>query len=272
VFQLLEGTEPERVKGVDAVNALVWIGPDLIIASDDGAYLAESPEQVRKLASGAFVAAARAEKWVYLAGKGGVVRLEWSRGELARWGPEQGVRVAQPTSLSWCGEHLLCAGGAAGLRRYRIDPEDGRLSEAPGGEALPEPFVTALASGDWYVLPDQPWKATAWAGTFGGGLVQLGERPLAPADGLPEGRIAPRALAVKDDVAFAGTPRGLLVARGRSAALVPVGGPVTAVTVSSRSGVWVGLPGQLVRVELEISEEPPPVPIAEQISSWGNPW
>lgn len=259
----------ERVKGVDAVNAMLWWGPDLVIASDDGVFDVQAGEVVRKLASGPFSAVTQVGPWFYVAGRAGVLRLTLEKGELRRWVKEPGVRTAQPTSLALCGDHLLCIGATDGLRKYRIDPKDGHLSELPSAaEALPEPFVTALSSGPWDPAAGASWKGTTWAATFGGGLVALGERPMTPRDGLPEGRIAPRALAVKDGVAFAGTPAGLLVVRGRSAALVPVGGPVSAVAVSVRGDVWIGLPGQVVRLEVEIPPEPQELPWQEKVSMW----
>ncbi|HYV44647.1 MAG TPA: hypothetical protein VFA20_07275 [Myxococcaceae bacterium] len=263
----------ERVKGVDAVNAVAWFSPDLVVASDDGVFAVQAGDVARKLASGPFSAVARVGPWFYVAGRNGVLRLTPEKGEIRRWVKEPAVRVAQPTSLASCGDHLLCIGAADGLRKYRIDPEDGHLGELPGGDALPEPFVTAVSSGPWDpMVAGDPWTRTAWAATLGGGLVALGERPMTPADGLPDGRISPRALAVKDGVAFAGTPNGLLVVRGRSAALVPVGGPVTAVAVSGRSGIWIGLPGQVIRLEVEIPAEPQDLqPWQARVSMWSNP-
>jgi hypothetical protein len=261
----------QRVKGVDAVNAMVWWGPDLVVASDDGVFAVQAAEVKRKLASGPFSAVARVGQWFYVAGRSGVLRLTPEKGELRRWVKEPAVRVAQPTSLALCGDHLLCIGAADGLRKYRIDPKDGHLSEVLEVDALPEPFVTAVASGPWDPTAGEAWKETAWAATSGGGLVALGERPMTPADRLPEGRIAPRALAVKDGVAFAGTPAGLLVVRGRSAALVPVGGPVSAVALSGRSGVWIGLLGQVIRVEVEIPAEQPEQPWQQRVSMWSHP-
>jgi hypothetical protein len=54
---------------------------------------------------------------------------------------------------------------------------------------------------------------------------------------------------------FAGTPAGLLVARGRKAALVPVGGAVGAVAPSIHGGVWIGLTGKVVRVDVEFPSD-----------------
>lgn len=230
-----------RVEGVAAVNALAFdeVG-NLCVASDDGAFVAAPGERARRVASGAFSAVARIDGAVWFAGRSGVVRMEG--GKPTRWGADHGLLVEQPTSLASCAS-WLCLGGVDGLIKVRVDEGRVRLERLDG--ALPARFVTAVAS---------TGEAT-WVGTFDGGLMQLGAAPLAPADGLPEGRINPRALAVAGDRAFAGTPAGLLVARGRSAALVPAGGAVSAVEVSGHGGVWLGLSGRVVRLDVEFPSE-----------------
>lgn len=275
-FVIEEDGKAQRVKGVNAVNALAWIGPDLVIASDDGVYVSV-PGQVKKIASGPFSAIGRVDRWWYLAGRSGVLRLSPAKGEIGPWVKEPAVRVAQPTSVGMCGAHQLCVGAVDGLRKYRVDAADGHLTEIESAGALPEPFVTAVSSGSEQWTPD--WNGVVWdpwAGTSGGGLVRLGDPPMAPADGLPEGRISPRALDVYEDLAFAGTPRGLLVAHARSAALVPVGGPVSAVAAAGRGEAWCGLPGQVVLVHVDLLPEgampPDPVdPMEPLAQSWRMP-
>lgn len=287
VFVLEQGGTVHRVEGVQAVNALAFgLTGDLVIASDDGAFVVEPGGRVaRKVASGAFSAVAVMDG-VWLAGRSGLVRLGFASRSITRWGPDQGVRLSQPTSLAKCGERDLCAGSVDGLRKFRLgpqpsEPEDcdqcqnaigtpapGHLSEVAVKASLPEPFVTAVARNAWEETP-----AVTWAGTFGGGLVRLGgSAPLTPLDGLPEGRVNPRALAVMNGQVYAGTPAGLLVVsdaqvfartsyaslmpKGRTAALVPAGGEVMAVAPSGYGGVWLGLPGKVVRMSVEFPSEP----------------
>jgi ligand-binding sensor domain-containing protein len=234
-----------QVEGVAAVNALAFDGEgNLCIASDDGAYIAAPGERARRLERGPFSAVAVVNGKAWFASRGGVFRLD--EGGLTRWGAEQGLRAEQPTSIAPCGEKI-CIGASDGLWEVPADggPATRRSSEADG---LPAAFVTAVASGSNSGDSASSGSSETWAGTFDGGLVHLGSAPLTPADGLPEGRISPRALAVVGDLAFAGTPSGLLVVRERTASLVPVGGEVSAVAPSSQGGVWVGLPGRIARV------------------------
>ncbi|HZN91940.1 MAG TPA: hypothetical protein VFB81_04525, partial [Myxococcales bacterium] len=225
---------------------------NLYIASDDGAYVVPRGERARRVASGPFSAVARVEDAMWFAGRSGVARMDGEK--LTRWGADQGVPVEQPTAISECGLGEICVGAVDGLRKLEIRTStstDGArqvTAHAAGGAevTLPAQFVTAVASSMY----------ATWVGTFDGGLVQLRQgAPLTPADGLPEGRINPRALAVSGDQAYAGTPSGLLVARGRSAALVPVGGAVSAAAPSIVGGVWLGLSGKVVRMEVEFPSD-----------------
>lgn len=291
VFVLEQGGTVHRVGGVQAVNAVAFgVMGDLVIASDDGAFVVEPGGRVaHQVASGAFSAVAVMPRdGVWLAGRSGLVRLGFASRSITRWGPDQGVRLSQPTSLAMCGERNLCVGSVEGLRKFRVAPQPeepvscdpdgckptigtsapGHLSEVAVKASLPEPFVTAVARNAWEKQP-----AVTWAGTFGGGLVRLGgSAPLTPLDGLPEGRINPRALAVMNGQVYAGTPAGLLVAsdaqafastsqaslvpKVRTAALVPAGGEVMAVAPSGYGGVWLGLPGRVVRMSVEFPSEP----------------
>jgi len=237
-FAVERGGMVHRVEGVEAVNAVAFDAEgNLCLASDDGAFVAAPGERARKVAGGAFTAVAYVQGAVWFASPGGVARLD-ARG-MRRWGADQGVVVDHPTSIAECGERI-CLGALDGFRELEIGA-DGAPRVVGAQVTLPAEFVTAVASN----------SLGTWVGTFDGGLVRLGDSPLTPVDGLPEGRIQPRAMAVVGDQVFAGTPAGLLVARGRTAALVPVGGEVSAVAPSGQGGIWVGLSGRAVRVEVD---------------------
>ena len=149
----------------------------------------------------------------------------WTRG------PEQGVKADTPDTIGACGNRL-CVGALDGLWIFDGTAFDHRTHVA--GD-LPAEWVSAVA-GDA--------DGQVWAGTFDGGVALLGAhaRRYSVADGLPDGRIQPHALAVVRDVAYAGTPSGLVRITGDRVSLVQGLGtePVTAVAPAHDGGLWIG--------------------------------
>jgi hypothetical protein len=67
---------------------------------------------------------------------------------------------------------------------------------------------------------------------------------------VSDGRVVPHALLIAGGAAIFGTPSGLVVVRRGRAGLVRGLAPVTALASSARGGIWVGLRGAAVRVEI----------------------
>jgi hypothetical protein len=234
-FVLEPGGSWQPVVGVEAVNALAFDeAATLYVASDDGAFVVAPGERARRIARGAFSAVMAEGGEVWFASRAGVHRLDGEH--LTTWGPSHGVQADQPTSIARCGASV-CVGAANGM--WEVSKGSVRRRSTADG-ALPAELVTAVAASG----------SGTWVGTFDGGLVQLGQPPLSAADGLADGRIQPRALSVVGDVAVAGTPSGLLLAHGRDYALVSVGGAVWAAMSSSQRGAWIGMAGEVLRVEV----------------------
>jgi ligand-binding sensor domain-containing protein len=233
------------VPGLAAVNGLAFdaVGT-LYAATDDGAYRVQPAGVPERLARGGFSAVTRWRGAMWMASRAGVSRVG-ERG-LTTWGAAQGLSPQAPVALAPCGE-TLCVGAVDGL--WLFDGETAARRTSASGD-LPTDFVTAVAGGP---------GAEVWAGTFDGGIARMGSGDraasrLTPADGLMEGRIHPRALAVVGDVAYAGTPSGLLVIRGTEHAVLPVGGEeITAVAPSRWGGVWLGARGRALRVSVELA-------------------
>jgi len=212
----------------------------LIVATGGGAFEVTATGAATKFASGAFSAVAswRGETWL-VSRRGLSVR---ERSGLWTRGAGQGVGADLPDALASCGSSL-CIGASDGL--WLFDGQSASRHSSASGD-LPADWVTA-AWGD---------EKEVWAGTFDGGLARLGGskdpgRLYSSKGGLPEGQIAPHALAVVAGVVYAGTPRGLLVVEGQAAQLFgdgPLGEGVSAVIPAARGGVWVGGLGQVRRI------------------------
>ncbi len=242
-YRVVAGADPGRLPLGDAVNDLAFDSAGtLYAATDDGAFRLDAKGACR-LGVGAFSAVAvwRGQPW-FSSRRG--LSVQGERG-FVTYGIPAGFEAQSPGSLSACGE-VLCVGAADGLWDY-----DGTRfrHHTSGSGSLPTDYVTAVAFG----------SGRRWAGTFDGGLARVGEgdgRRYAPADGLPEGRVQPRALAVADDTVYASTPTGLLLLRGDRAALVADGLPqaeLTAARVARAGGVWVGYRGGISRVVAELA-------------------
>lgn len=240
VFRI-EGGE-RRALPVDArVNDLALdLKGALILATGGGAYEVTAAGAVTRFASGAFSAVALWQGETWLASRRGLSVRE--AGGLWTRGAGQGVPADLPDALASCGS-ALCIGASDGL--WLFDGERAVRHSSASGE-LPAEWVTAVGASGGEI----------WAGTFDGGLALLrasGPRLLSAADGLPEGRIAPHALALIAGTVYAGTPRGLLVIDREGAALLsegPLGQGVNSVIPAARGGVWVGGAGQVRRIEI----------------------
>lgn len=235
------------IGGLAAVNALAFDAAGVLYAAtDDGAFQVRPGEaEAQRLTRGGFSAVAPWRGAMWFASRAGVSRVG-EAGGITTWGAGHGLSAQAPVALAGCGE-ALCVGAVDGLWLF-----DGRTATRRTSAAgdLPANFVTAVA-----VAPES--GSPLWVGTFDGGLARIGgdrASRLTPVDGLAEGRIHPRALAVSGDLAFAGTPSGLLVIRGAEHALIPVGGEeITAVAPSRQGGVWVGARGRALRISATLS-------------------
>lgn len=243
-FAVERAGRAHAIAGLAAVNALAFDGAgSLYAATDDGAFrVRPGGERAERLARGGFTAVARWREAMWLASRAGVSRA--GENGLTTWGAGHGLMAQAPVALAPCGE-ALCVGAVDGL--WLFDGQ-GAARRTSGSGDLPTDFVTAVAAGP---------GSTLWAGTFDGGLARMGggrAARLTPADGLVEGRVHPRALAVVGDLAYAGTPAGLLVVRGLEHAVISLGGEeVTAVAPSRQGGVWLGARGRAVRISVELS-------------------
>jgi ligand-binding sensor domain-containing protein len=228
LFRVERGGAPRRLQIDDRVNDLaVDRAGRLYAATNGGAY--EIGSAARRISPGVFAAAAVWRGRAVFASRAGISVLE-TEGLRTR-GPAQGVRASAPMALADCGE-VLCIGASDGVWLY-----DGETSAHHAAGELPEEQVTAVASGEDGV----------WAGTLASGIARI---PPLPAS-MPDGRVAPHALLARGGAVFIGTPSGLVVLRGGHVGIVRGLGQVTALAPSTRGGVWVGLRGAAVRVELE---------------------
>lgn len=223
------------------VNALA-VGPDgaLYAATNQGAFRVSAEGQVEQLGPGAYVAVTvwRGRPW--FAAPHGIATVD-DRGFIL-YGREHGVSAAHPSTLAGCGQ-VLCIGAEDGL--WLFDGTSARHVSAGSG-ALPSDEVTAVV----FAHP-----RTIWAGTFDAGLARIGadaHRRMAPSDGLPEGRIDPRALVRWRGATVAGTPTGLLVVRdGRAGELTHLpSSEITALGVADQA-LWIGYRGGIARLALE---------------------
>lgn len=240
VFRVLG--EERTALAVDArVNGLALDEQGtLVVATNGGAFTVDHGESTR-IASGAFsdVTLWRGHAW--LSSRRGLSTVTdqglWTRG------PAQGITADQPGALADCGA-VLCIGASDGL--WTFDGERASHHSSASGE-LPADWVTAAVRDG----------AGVWAGTFDGGLARLGRadvaRHYAPADGLPDGHVAPHALASVSGAIYAGTPSGLVVIWGDTVSLLSsgeLGEGVTAVIPAARGGLWVGGRGTVTRIEV----------------------
>ena len=221
------------------VNDVVAGERGFYVASADGAFRVDPAGRAVRLAPGAFSAVAiwRGQPW--WASARGVSTLD--RGGFITFGPEHGLSAQRPASLSACGREL-CIGAEDGL--WTFDGRWARRHSTASGE-LPDDFVTAVAGG----------AGEIWVGTFASGLAELtggAPRRIGLGDGVPDGRIEPRAFAELGSLALAGTPSGLLVVEGGRAGLTAEGLPDPEVTAvhAADDGVWLGYRGGVRRVEV----------------------
>lgn len=204
-------------------------------ATNGGAWEVSAAGDPRRLAPGAFAAVALWRGRPVFASPGGLSTIEgtglWTRG------PAQGVGADRPTALADCGA-VLCIGASDGL--WLFDGVSATRHSAASGE-LPEEVVTAVARGE---------GGDTWAGTLSGGIARVSSvgAPLQPP--VPDGRAAPHALLIAGGAAIFGTPSGLVVVRGGRPGVVRGLAPVTALAFSARGGIWVGLRGAAVRIEI----------------------
>jgi ligand-binding sensor domain-containing protein len=203
-------------------------------ATNGGAWEVSAAGDPRRLAPGAFAAVALWRGRPVFASRGGLSTIEgtglWTRG------PAQGVRADGPTALADCGA-VLCIGASDGL--WLFDGASATRHSTASGE-LPEEVVTAVARGE---------DGDTWAGTLAGiARVSSAGAPLQPP--VSDGRVVPHALLIAGGAAIFGTPSGLVVVRRGRAGLVRGLAPVTALASSARGGIWVGLRGAAVRVEI----------------------
>lgn len=227
-----------------AVNDLAFDEQGQLFAATDEGALRLDPAGPHRLAGGAFTAVAVWKDKPWFTSRRGLSALEANG--LTTFGVPNGFTAQSPAALAGCGK-VLCVGAADGLWTF-----DGSLFQrrTSGSGDLPTDYVTAVAFS----------KGNLWAGTFDAGLARLGAqetRRFAPGDGLPEGRVQPRALTAVGATAFAATPSGLLVVHEESAALIAEGLPraeLTAVAPAREGGLWVGYRGGVSRV---IAEDQP---------------
>jgi ligand-binding sensor domain-containing protein len=238
---LHEGARAEPLAAGTAVNGLAFDEKgQLFAATDEGALRLDAAGPVR-LGSGAFTAVAVWQGKPWFTSRRGLSALE-AKG-LTTFSAPNGFTAQSPAALAGCGA-VLCVGAADGLWTF-----DGALFQrrTSGSQDLPTDYVTAVAFAEGEV----------WAGTFDAGLSRLGAkgtRRFATSDGLPEGRVQPRALTAVGSTAFAATPSGLMVVSGESAALIAEGLPraeLTAVAPAREGGLWVGYRGGVSRVLVE---------------------
>jgi ligand-binding sensor domain-containing protein len=229
LLRVERGAAPRRLPIDERVNdlALDRASGTLYAATNGGAY--EIGRSARRISPGVFAAAAVWRGQAVFASRAGISVLE-AQG-LRTLGPAQGVRASAPMALANCGE-ALCIGASDGLWVY-----DGETCAHHAAGELPEEQVTAVARGEDGV----------WAGTLAGGVARVPALSM----GAPDGRVAPHALLARGGEVFFGTPSGLVALRGGRAGIVRGLGPVTALTSSARGGIWIGLRGAAVRVELE---------------------
>jgi ligand-binding sensor domain-containing protein len=228
LFRVARGAAPRRLPIDDRVNDLALDrAGTLYAATNGGAY--EIGRSTRRIAPGVFAAAAVWRGHALFASRAGVSVLDDDG--LRTHGPAQGVRATAPMALADCGE-VLCIGASDGLWLY-----DGETCAHHAAGELPEEQVTAVARGEDGV----------WAGTLASGVARVPALAMA----TPDGRVAPHALLATGGAIYSGTPSGLVVLRGGRAGIVRGLGQVTALASSARGGVWVGLRGAAVRVEIE---------------------
>ena len=221
------------------VNDVVAGERSFFVASADGAFWVEPDGRTVRLAPGAFTAVTiwRGQPW--WASAQGISTLD--RGGFVTFGAEHGLGAERPSALAACGREL-CVGAEDGL--WTFDGRWARRHSSASGE-LPEDFVTAVSGGSGEI----------WVGTFSGGLAELtgaAPRRMGLSDGLPDGRIEPRAFTTLGSLALAGTPSGLLVAESGRVGLTADGLPDPEVTAvrAAKQGVWLGYRGGVRRVEV----------------------
>lgn len=219
------------------VNAVTFTEEgELYAATDEGLF-----RQEERIAAGSFADVTWWRGRVAAVSPRGLSLVE--AGGLRTLGSAQGLTAQSPAVVAPC-EEALCIGAVDGVWTY-----DGRgfshRSSASGD--LPTDHVTAVAS----------QAGTTWLGTFEGGLARWSAgsvRRVAPSDGLPDGRVQPRALVAVGGGAVVGTPSGLLWVEGGRAGPLGIELPekeATALAVASAGGLWVGHRRGAVRVELE---------------------
>jgi len=223
-----------------AVNDLA-AGPDgwLFAATNDGAFRVSSAGKVEKLADGVFSAVAIWRGQPYFATTHGLATID-AQGFIT-YGAERGLVPERPDALAACGT-ALCIGAEDGLWLF---DGSGTTRRSSGSGDLPSDAVTAIAFD----------SAGIFAGTLDAGFARLGTsaRRLAPADGLFDGRINPRALASWKGSMLAGTPTGLEIVRGDASGHISNLPTKEITSISATSlAVWVGYRGGLARIELEI--------------------
>ncbi|MHB8874407.1 MAG: hypothetical protein ACYC8T_12030 [Myxococcaceae bacterium] len=240
-FLLRPGARALALPAGSAVNDLAFDGKGRLFAATDDGALRLDPAGAHRLAAGAFTAVAVWKERPWFTSRRGLSVLG-ERG-LVTFGAQNGFEAQSPAALAGCGE-VLCVGASDGLWTF---DESLFARQSSGSGALPTDYVTAVAFAEGAI----------WAGTFDAGLSRLGAkgaRRFALEDGLPEGRVQPRALAVSGDTAYAATPSGLLVVRESGVALVSEGLPraeLTAARAALQGGVWVGYRGGVARVAAE---------------------
>jgi ligand-binding sensor domain-containing protein len=246
-FKVEAGGEPEAIDIDERVNDLAFAPDGTLYAATAGGAFKVAPEgEPKKIASGVFQAVAIWKGRAHFASPRGLSIADDSG--FVTLGRDQGFGADSPAALADCGPRL-CAGALDGLWTW-----DGSKATRLGSDsgALPSDWVTAVGYGSFGL----------WAGTFDAGLARLYPQAhrVAPADGLPEGRVQPHALVVGEDAMFAGTPAGLLELREGSAALVAEGLPskeITALAPAGEGGLWVGLEKGAVRVLVMDAEVAP---------------
>lgn len=245
---------------VDArINDLA-AGEEVFAATNGGAYAIAASGRARKLAPGAFSAVAVWQGRPVFAGRGGIAIA--SGAGLWTIGAEHGLRPDGPSVLLADGA-ALHIGAADGL--WSFDGARVTHRSSASGE-LPEEAVTALALSE----------GALWVGTLGSGVARVctegagagasiadarattaDRRAAIPDPGipdcrvpLPDGRVTAHGLVATGGALYFGTPSGVVVLRDGRARLLDAYAPVTALAQSARGGLWIGLRGKVVRVEI----------------------